>query len=359
MISTGKTQLRDVASIIIAVLLFGLLITFSFLVLQPFLPALTWAAMIVISSWKLMLMIQARLRGSRGLAVAVMTLILTLVLILPLTIAFIAITENIGFATEQIKKLSADGISEPPVWVETIPVVGSGLAKRWHDAAHIGRDEVLVRIKPFLGRAAHWFVGQVGGLGLIVVHFLLTIIIAAILYARGEAAARGIISFARRLGDDRGEQAVILAAQAIKAVASGVVITALVQALLATIGMVIAGIPYALILGCIAFLLCVVQLGVWPILIGADIWLFYSDSTVTAWVFLGWTVFVLGIDNVLRPFLIKRGADLPLLLIFAGVIGGLISFGIIGIFIGPVVLAVTYTLLQIWLTVTEQPETAA
>lgn len=344
-----KFELSDIATVVIALLLSGLLLTSSFLVMQPFLPALTWAGMIVISTWHLMLTIQRLLKNSRPLAVTVMTLGLILVFILPLTIAVTAITENIGFATEQIKKLSTDSFSETPSWLESVPLVGPKLGKAWQKGAEIGRAEILQRVKPFLGGAVTWVIAQVGGLGRVVVHFLLTIIIAALLYSKGEIAARGIIRFARRVGGDRGEGSVILAGKAIKAVASGVVVTALVQSIMATIGMLLASVPYALILGCIAFLLSVVQIGIGPVVFGALIWLFYTGASATAWIFLIWTVITLSVDNFLRPFLIRRGADLPLLLIFAGVIGGLISFGIIGIFVGPVVLAVSYTLLQAWL----------
>jgi predicted PurR-regulated permease PerM len=178
---------------------------------------------------------------------------------------------------------------------------------------------------------------------------VLTLVIAAILYTTGETAASGVRRFARRLAGDRGDDSVVLAGQAIRAVALGVVGTALVQSVAAGIGLAVVGIPYAAVLTAIILVLCIAQLG--PLLVLAPVvaWLYWSGDAVRGTVLLIWTVPVGVLDNILRPMLIKRGADLPLLLIFAGVIGGLVSFGIIGLFLGPVILAVTYRLLGAWI----------
>jgi len=141
---------------------------------------------------------------------------------------------------------------------------------------------------------------------------------------------------------------VVLAGQAIRAVALGVVVTAIVQSTAAGIGLAVSGVPYVAVLTAVIFMLCIAQLGPVLVLAPAVGWLYWSGDPVWGTVLLVWTVLVGGLDNVLRPILIKRGADLPLLLIFAGVIGGLVSFGIIGLFVGPVILAVTYRLLESW-----------
>ena len=157
----------------------------------------------------------------------------------------------------------------------------------------------------------------------------------------------------------------ILAGQAIRAVALGVVVTAIVQTAAAGLGLVISGVPYAALLTAAIFILCIAQLGPILILLPAVGWLFWSGDATWGTVLLVWTVLVGALDNVLRPILIRRGADLPLLLIFAGVIGGLIGFGVIGLFVGPVVLAVTYRLLESWVADIDRvpsdstPETAS
>jgi len=169
------------------------------------------------------------------------------------------------------------------------------------------------------------------------------------MYAKGEEAAAMAIRFGRRLAGPRGEESVILAAQAIRGVALGVVVTALVQSAVGGIGLAIAGVPFAAVLTALMFMLCIAQLGPGLVLVPAVIWMYYSSDATLATVLLVFTLVAVTLDNFLRPILIRMGADLPLLLILAGVIGGLIAFGLIGIFLGPTILAVGYTLLRAWI----------
>ncbi|MRR34514.1 AI-2E family transporter, partial [bacterium] len=189
--------------------------------------------------------------------------------------------------------------------------------------------------------------------------FLRTVASMPVRHATGETAASGVCRFARRLAGHNGEDAAILAAKAVRGVALGVVVTALIQSLLGCIGLVVSGVPAAAVLTGVMFILCVAQLGPGLVLIPTVIWLFWSDQTLWGSVMVVWTIIVGTIDNFIRPILIRKGADLPLLLIFAGVIGGLIAFGVIGLFIGPVVLAVTYTLLKEWISMGEQEQDGA
>jgi predicted PurR-regulated permease PerM len=177
----------------------------------------------------------------------------------------------------------------------------------------------------------------------------MTVAIAAVMYAHGESASHHVRRLAHRLGGERGEDAIVLAGGAIRGVALGVGVTAIVQALLAGIGLALAGVPFAGLLTALSFVLCIAQIGALPVLVPATIWAFWQGDT--GWgIFLGvWSVVVGTLDNFLRPLLIRLGADLPLLLIFAGVIGGLLAFGLVGIFVGPVLLAVSYTLLESWI----------
>jgi predicted PurR-regulated permease PerM len=184
---------------------------------------------------------------------------------------------------------------------------------------------------------------------MLVLHFILTVIIAAILYANGESAAQGVLMFARRVGRERGEKAVQLAAAAIRGVALGVIVTALVQSLFAGLGLWVSGIPRPGLLLAVVFVLGIAQIGPLPVLLPAVGWLYWSGHAGWATALLIWSILVGTMDNFLRPVLIRRGVDLPLLLIIPGVIGGLIAFGVVGLFIGPVLLAVTYTLLESWI----------
>ena len=267
--------------------------------------------------------------------------------------AITTITGNVGQITEWSKSLATLIRPQPPAWIEALPLVGARLATSWRKLGAAGPDEITAHLAPFARTVTLWFLTHVGNLGLLLVQFLLTTMIAAILYANGETAARGMLTFANRLAGPAGEKAMHLAAQAVRGVALGVVVTAILQSILAGVGLAVAGVPFAAFLTAVMFILSVAQIGPGPVLIAAVIFVYSRSGALWGTGLLVWAIFCVAFDNVVRPMLIKRGADLPLLLIFAGVIGGLIAFGVIGLFIGPVVLAVAYTLLIDWMSENE------
>jgi predicted PurR-regulated permease PerM len=195
-----------------------------------------------------------------------------------------------------------------------------------------------------------WFIEAMGSLGAVLVQFLLTVAIVAIMYAQGDTAATMARRFGSRLAGTRGEQAVVLAGQAVRGVALGVVVTAFIQSGIGAFGLFVAGIPFASVLCAVMFMLCIAQLGPGLVLVPAVIWLFATGDTGRGVFLTVVSVAAITIDNFVRPILIRRGVHLPLLLILAGVIGGLIAFGLIGIFLGPMILAVAYTLFRAWLS---------
>lgn len=340
----------DLARIVLTVLFIGGLIAASFWILRPFLGAMIWATMIVVATWPLMVGVQRRLGGRRWLAVTVMSVILLLVLVVPLSAAIGTIVSHADDIVGWAKNLRDFKLPPPPSWLAGVPLVGERAVALWQEVAAEGVQVVAGRITPYAGGLTAWFVSKMGSFGAVFIQFLLTVVAAAVLYTYGEDAAEWALRFGARLGGERGEGAVRLSGQAIRGVARGVVVTALVQALVGGIGLAVAGVPFATLLTAVMFLLAVAQIGAVPILILAVIWLFWSGSPVWGAFLMVVTVIAGTLDNVLRPLLIKQGAaDLPLLLIFIGVIGGLISFGLIGIFIGPMVLAVAHTLLRAWL----------
>jgi predicted PurR-regulated permease PerM len=340
---------RDLTRTVLAVLFIGGLIGASFWILRPFLGALIWATMIVVATWPLMLAVQKSLGGRRWLAVTVMSLVLLLLLIVPLSAAIGTLVANADTIAEWAKALSHLKMPQPPSWLAGLPLIGERATQLWHEVATQGIEVLAGKLAPYAGVLSRWFVGKVGSFGAVFVQFLLTVVVATVLYADGERVAAGVRRFGARLAGDPGEAAVRLSAQAIRGVALGVVVTALVQALIGGIGLLIAGVPFAAVLTALMFMLAVAQIGAVPVLIVAVGWLYWGGSPGWGTFLLVVTVIAGTIDNVLRPILIKKGADLPLLLVFVGVIGGLIAFGLIGIFVGPVVLAVSYTLLSAWM----------
>jgi len=333
---------------VLGVLFIGGLIAASFWILSPFLPATIWATTIVVATWPLMLRVQAALWGRRSLAVLVMTLVLLFAFFVPLLIAVDSIVGNAGAISDWAKSLGSVAIPLPPDWVGSVPLVGRKIADAWQQLASSGPEGLAARIAPYEVQSTHWVLAQLGGVGARILEFLLTVIVAAVLYSTGEDATASVRRFARRLAGAQGDSAVTLAGQAIRGVALGVIVTALVQSVLGGIGLAVAGVPFAVVLSAVMFLLAVVQIGPLPVLLICVGWLYWNGGTGWAIGLLVWSVLVDRINSVLLPILVRRGVDLSLVLVFVGVVGGLIAFGLIGIFVGPVVLAVSYKLLEAW-----------
>jgi len=349
---------NDLARITLAILFLAALIGGSLWILKPFLPAIIWAAMVAIATWPLLKKLQATLWHSRPLAVTVMTLAILLVFVAPFWLAISTLVHHSGQIIGWAEGLAATGRPPPPGWLESIPLIGQPAAHAWRDLSDDALPELLQKGKPYAGEITQWFIAAMGGLGGVLVQFLLTVVIAAIMYSRGEDAALMARRFGLRLAGERGEQVVVLAGQAVRGVALGVVVTAFIQSAFGTVGLVVAGVPYAGVLCAVMFVLCIAQLGPGLVLIPAVIWQFVTADTASAILLTIFSVAAITVDNFIRPVLIRRGVDLPLLLILGGVIGGLIAFGLIGIFLGPMILAVAYTLLRAWMSEVDSPAAA-
>ena len=337
---------RDLTRIVLGVLVIAALLGGVFLVLRPFLPALLWATMIVVATWPLMQRVEKRLGGRRAAAVTVMILVILVILIAPIATAMSTLVEQVArLSTVKVAELR---VPSPPAWLETVPVVGARIVVEWRELSITTPEALTERFAPFLRPVATWLAAQAGSAGAFAMHLVLTLLLCGILYGYGETAAHGVRRFARRLHGEQGESVVLLAAASVRAVALGIVVTALVQTALGTLGLLVAGVPYVGLLGALMFVLCIAQLGPVLPMLGAAVWLWTTDSHTAAILLAAWAGGVAMLDNVLRPLLIRRGADLPLLLIMSGVIGGLLSMGLVGLFVGPVVLAVAYRLIDAW-----------
>ena len=351
---------QDITRTILAVLGVGALIFAAYWILKPFLLSLLWASLIVVSTWQFLLRVEMLLWGKRNLAAVVMALLLAFLFIVPLITALSLMVAYAGKIVDWIEALNIV-LPPPPQWLDALPFVGAKLSGMWREVTSAGTSGLSARVAPHADEIATWLFRQAGNPGKTIFDFFLTVIISAVLYATGDTAAHGVLRFARRLAGKRGEEVTILAAKSVRGVALGVVVTALAQSIAGGIGLAVSGVPAAALLGAVMFVLCLAQLGPSPVLVPAVIWLFWSDST--GWgIFLGvWAVPVTLIDNYLRPMLIRKTVDIPLLLVFPGVIGGLMTLGIIGVFVGPVVLVVTYSLLATWIKdgekQSERPET--
>lgn len=339
----------DITRITLVVLIIGTLLAASLWTMLPFLGSLVWATAIVVATWPLLLWVQRGLGGRRSLATAVMTVFMLVIFIAPFWVAIGSLLDASMQGIDLAREYVTQGLPPPPAWLTGLPLGGARIASRWQQLAAAGPEALTEALRPYARSVAAWMFDVTGGLGGVLLQLVLTVIISSILYARGELAAQGVLAFGRRVGAERGERVIRLAGQSVRGVALGVVVTALLQSALAGLGLWVCGIPRPGLLTAAVFVLCIAQIGPLPIFVAGAVWLYLKDSTGWMVALIIWAVVVGPLDNFLRPILIKRGVDLPLLLIIAGVIGGLVGFGVIGLFVGPVILAVTYSCLESWI----------
>jgi predicted PurR-regulated permease PerM len=344
----------DLTRITLSILAIGALTVGSIWVLAPFIFALIWATMIVIATWPILKWLERRFGGRRAPAVAVMVVALLGLLVIPVWLLVDTIAEHADRVVTFARSIATHGLPPPPPWVQPLPLVGERLAAAWRSVAG-DPASLAARLAPHFGEGVRWVASRAGSVAGAVVQFLLIVLISGILYALGESGALGVRRFLRRLAGERGENVAHLAAKAVRAVALGIVVTAVTQTVVAGIGLFLAEVPYAGALTAVTFVLCIIQLGPLLVLAPAVIWLYATGAAVRGTVLLVIGIVAIVLDNLLRPILIKRGADLPLLLIIAGVVGGLIAVGVVGLFVGPVVLAVTWTLIGAWVGELDQP----
>jgi predicted PurR-regulated permease PerM len=339
----------DLTRIVLATSTLLLLIGGSLYVLTPFVPALIWSAMIVVATWPALIGIQRHLNGRRAAAVAVLLLVQLVVIVIPIYAAIATVAHRAADITAFVHVLPTYALPSPPSWLPRIPVVGARFTHQWQTLSDAGPGGVLAQIQPYAAVVAHWALARASQLGIFLLYLLLTLMICGLLYAKGEFAARLLTRLAERITGDNGPEIIRLIGQSIRAIALGVVVTAMLQASLGALGVWFAGVPYAGIIGAILLIACLVQIGPLLPLLCCVAWLFLSGSRIAAILLLVWSIAVTMLDNVLRPILIRRAVELPIILILFGVLGGLLSIGVVGLFLGPVILAVTYHLLLAWI----------
>ena len=323
-------------------------------VLRPFLAAILFAAAVVISSWPLYQRLLGRMRGRRTPAALTMTLSLTLLVIIPLALVAWNLADNIAHAFEQIRNALSHGELLPPRWIRDIPLVGEQVDLYLRQLV-ASREQMLELAQRMLEPARRWLLAGGIMLGTGVVQMSLAAFVSFFFYRDGETLLTVIAAAMRRVMDDDATAVTEIVSQTVRGVMYGLLGTALAQGLVAAVGFVIAGVPAVLLLSVLVFVSSLIPVGPPVIWGGAAVWLFSQGDTGWGVFMLVWGFFVIsGVDNVVRPMLISRGSSLPFLLTLLGVLGGVIAFGFIGLFIGPTLLAVGYSLLSGW-THTKDP----
>lgn len=331
-----------------ALILLGLLVAACFRIVMPFLGALAWATIITVSAWPLFVGLRTRLGGRSTLAASLLTLIFLLIFVVPVVYLSLSLAEHVNAVARVAQDLTAMTLPAPPAWLERIPLVGSRLMIRWQEA---GGDwgATLAKAKPWIAQGANWVLSKGAELGLSLLEFLMAVLISGVMLHHGESAARVCRRFGERLSGPRAAELLAVAEQTIRGVSVGVIGTALIQAVLTAFGLLLAGVPGVMLLGFISFLLATMQVGTGLVWIPAAIWLGWGDHQGWMTFMIVWGLFANTIDNFIKPVLIGIGNATPMVVIFLGVLGGLLAFGFIGIFVGATLLAVAYKLFSTWL----------
>ncbi|MCY1487143.1 putative transport protein YdiK [compost metagenome] len=325
------------------------LLAASLWVLAPFWSALFWAAVLAFASWPLMPLLTRWLNGHATAAAAILTLGWMLLVAVPLVMLGLNLADHIRDAMNLIKDVQLRGLPTPPAWLDDVPLVGGRLIGLWTTIDQQGAA-FFASLKPYMGQVGNWLLARSAQVGAGVLELALSLVLVFFFYRDGPRMATLVHRGLHRLIGDRADHYLELVAGTIQRVVNGVIGTAAAQAVLALIGFWIAGVPGALVLGLLTFALSLIPMGPPLVWIPVTAWLVWHGEYGYA-VFLGiWGTFVIsGVDNVLKPYLISRGGNLPLVVVLLGVFGGLVAFGFMGLFLGPTLLALAYSLVNDWI----------
>ncbi len=341
--SSGARIEQWIALAVLAVLVAG-----CYLVLQPFLTAVLWAIILCCTTWPTFRHVQQWMRGRVILSALLVTLAVAVVLLAPFVIVGISLAENANQVLDQGRRFIEEGPPDPPVWVAEIPLIGERARAYWAGIAH-DSARLLADLDQYVQPLRAFVLSSGAAVAQGVLQLALSIVIAFFFYRDGAAISQRLNASVDRIAGERGRHLIAVAVSTMRTVVYGILGTAIAQGVLAAIGFWLAGVPAAPLLGLATFFLSPVPIG--PPLVWAPVafWLFAHDH-------MGWGAFILiwgvavvsSADNVLKPLIISRGSHLPFILVLLGVLGGVIAFGFIGVFLGPTLLAIGFALIQDW-----------
>ena len=330
-----------------------------FFVLKPFLSALLWAVILTFSSWPAFRVLLVWVKGRRTLAAFLMTLVIAVVLLVPSLVIVLTLAGDVKeFAATSVAWVR-QGPPAPPEWLVRVPWVGAEMIAIWKEYAADSK-QLLVAAEQFIDplTSSLLTIGKTLGRG--VLELALSMFLAFFFFRDGAKLGDRALAIAKRLAGERGDHLLReVAGGTIRGVVYGILGTAMAQGLVAWVGFSIAGVPAAVLLGLMTFLISVIPMGPPLIWIPASIWVFQNGSVGEGIFMLLWGALgISSIDNFIRPLIISQGNKMPFVLIFMGVLGGGLAFGLIGIFLGPTLLAVTFRLGEEWLSYRKQVKPA-
>lgn len=325
----------------------GALLIASFKVAEPFIGASAWGAIIVVSTWGPFSRLEQRLGWPRKYLALAAAILLTLIFVVPLVFLGASLAKHV----QELARLADDLLGALPEslprLLEHVPLVGDILRERWQTAT-ADTHALAETVRPWIGQTSRWLLAQGAHVLSTLFEMLLAVIVSGLLYLHAETAMRWVAKTAENLGGERGTRAIQVVARTVRGVMLGIVGMSFAQGLLMAIGLQVAGVPGAAPLGFLSVVLSLAQLGTSPVWIPAAIWLGYEDHIGWALALAVWGFSLNTVDHFLKPLFISQGIGLPLVVIFMGVLGGLLAWGLLGIFLGALLLAVSYTLYRDW-----------
>jgi predicted PurR-regulated permease PerM len=353
--SERAKQIEQLASLsIIALLIIG-----SIVLVLPFLPAILWAVVFVVTLWPFFTKVEKALGGRTSLAAVALTLLLALIFFLPLVYVGSKLVSQVSIAFDYAQGLMEKGLGPPPLWLKGLPLVGQRLEGVWQE---IGADtpKLIEMVKPHIKNILSSMVSAGASMARIVLLTILSLIFFFFLLKEGRPIRTGLEAMAVRLGGEKGRRLLFVAGATMRSVVYGILGAAIVQGIMAIFGLWISGVPNPVFIGTVAGVFSLIPIGlIQVVLLPAAGWLIFKGHI--GWgIFLAiWSFTVIGnVDNVIRPMLISRSAKIPFLVILLGVLGGLAVGGILGLFVGATLLAVFFKLLTEWVAVPDEDSTA-
>jgi predicted PurR-regulated permease PerM len=351
-----RTVMRRATETGIRLALLAILVLACFAVIQPFLMPVVWAVIIAIALYTPYVRLERGLGGRKKTAATLFVLGGLAMLIAP-TVLFVKSAVN--GASRFARGIAADDlvVPPPPDNVAEWPVVGDAIHRTWELAA-TNLEEALRSMAPFLKNIGQWLLSATASFGVGVFQFVVAIIIAGVFLASADKCIAAARAVAGKVGGERGGELTTLAGATVRSVVKGVLGVAVIQAALAGAGMLAAGIPHTGAWTLLVLVLAVAQLPAAIVMVPLVFWVFANGSTGMGIFFTVWALFVSVSDNLVKPLLLGRGVEVPMLVILIGSIGGMLAWGILGLFVGAVVLAVGYQLLVAWLAEPDATQTA-
>ena len=338
---------EGIVQLLIRLALLALLVVWTFIIIRPFVPILTWSAVLAVAFYPAFGWLAKRLGGRPRIAAAILTLITLGIVLGPAAWLGLSAVEGVRDLASQIG--SGDlALQAAPEQIKSWPLIGPQLYDFWN-LAYTNIRAVLREVAPYLKPLAGVMLSFAGSAGVGTLQFLVSVLIAGFLFPYGPQLVAAVRGFLSRIVPEQSEHFLGLAGATIRAVSQGVIGVAIIQALLAGIGLKLAGVPSAGLLAIVVLLLSIVQIGAAIVFVPVLVWIWMDKDVPTALlltVFLG----VVGLlDNILKPLVMGRGLTTPTLVILLGVIGGTLAHGIIGLFIGPIILSVAWELAAAWI----------